>query len=97
MAPTIYTKLRDLTENHVSSVVLQFLHPNNDNLTFLKMAEKCWDGFCNQMVCHFFVTKTLILILNIYVLDYDSVHFPLFRPDICPPKCSNCFHLVRDG
>lgn len=52
MASTVYMKLRELTDNHVSTVVLQFLHPNYDNLTFLKMTEKCWENFCNQMVFH---------------------------------------------
>lgn len=50
MAPTIYGRLRLLTENHVSKVVQQFLQPCSDNLSFLRLIEKCWGGFCNQMV-----------------------------------------------
>ena len=40
MAAKIYEKLRILTESHVSNVVLQFLEPSSDHLTFLKLIER---------------------------------------------------------
>lgn len=70
MASTVYMKLRELTDNHVSTVVLQFLHPNYDNLTFLKMTEKCWENFCNQMI----MIRCIFLYLDrTYVLQHAQI------------------------
>lgn len=50
MSSIIYQRLRSLIEIYVKNSVFQYVEPINENITFLKMLEKCWNAYCDQMV-----------------------------------------------
>ncbi|KAJ8941903.1 hypothetical protein NQ318_001758 [Aromia moschata] len=50
MAPTLYTRLYNLTENHVSHNIEQFLAESMDRFLFLKKMNDTWLAHCNQMI-----------------------------------------------
>ena len=60
MSSIIYQRLRSLIEIYVKNSVFQYVEPINEYVTFLKMLEKCWNAYCDQMVNWFFSMKKLL-------------------------------------
>ncbi|XP_056646921.1 cullin-4B [Diorhabda sublineata] len=70
MAPTLYTRLYNLTENHVSHNIEQFLAESMDRFLFLKKMNETWLAHCNQMI----MIRSIFLYLDrTYVLQNPNI------------------------
>ena len=95
MSSIIYQRLRSLIEIYVKNSVFQYVEPINEYVTFLKMLEKCWNAYCDQMV-NLFNEKTLILFSFFFPTrtDNDPVYISLFGSNICSSKFTNFINMV---
>ncbi|KAJ8930872.1 hypothetical protein NQ314_016292 [Rhamnusium bicolor] len=70
MAPTLYTRLFNLTDNHVSHNIEQFLAESMDRFLFLKKMNETWLAHCNQMI----MIRSIFLYLDrTYVLQNPNI------------------------
>lgn len=46
----VYQELQSMTKLCVNNIISHLVERDSDNLSFLKLIEKCWKSFCNQMV-----------------------------------------------
>ncbi|XP_018566633.1 cullin-4B isoform X2 [Anoplophora glabripennis] len=70
MAPTLYSRLYNLTENHVSHNIEQFLAESMDRFLFLKKMNETWLAHCNQMI----MIRSIFLYLDrTYVLQNPNI------------------------
>lgn len=70
MAPTLYTRLYNLVETHVSHNIEQFLAESMDRFLFLKKMNETWLAHCNQMI----MIRSIFLYLDrTYVLQTPNI------------------------
>nr|CAH7726315.1 unnamed protein product [Callosobruchus chinensis] len=70
MAPTLYSKLYNLIEDHVSHNIEQFLAESMDRFLFLKKMNDTWLAHCNQMI----MIRSIFLYLDrTYVLQNPNI------------------------
>lgn len=70
MAPTLYTRLYNLVEDHVSHNIEQFLAESMDRFLFLKKMNQTWLAHCNQMI----MIRSIFLYLDrTYVLQNPNI------------------------
>nr|XP_023019090.1 cullin-4B [Leptinotarsa decemlineata] len=70
MASTLYTRLYNLTESHVSHNIEQFLAESMDRFLFLKKMNDTWLSHCNQMI----MIRSIFLYLDrTYVLQNPNI------------------------
>nr|CAI5853256.1 unnamed protein product [Callosobruchus analis] len=70
MAPTLYSKLYNLIEEHVSHNIEQFLAESMDRFLFLKKMNDTWLAHCNQMI----MIRSIFLYLDrTYVLQNPNI------------------------
>ncbi|XP_030762316.1 cullin-4B [Sitophilus oryzae] len=66
MAPILYQKLHNLTEQHVAQNIEQFLAESMDRYLFLKKMNNTWLAHCNQMI----MVRSIFLYLDrTYILQ----------------------------
>lgn len=66
MAPVLYQKLHNLTEQHVAHNIEQFLAESMDRYLFLKKMNETWQAHCNQMI----MVRSIFLYLDrTYILQ----------------------------
>ncbi|KAF7269567.1 hypothetical protein GWI33_017456 [Rhynchophorus ferrugineus] len=66
MAPLLYQKLHNLTEQHVAHNIEQFLAESMDRYLFLKKMNETWLAHCNQMI----MVRSIFLYLDrTYILQ----------------------------
>ena len=70
MAEQVYTKLRELVEDHTRNMVTQFLGESMDKLIFMKKMNEAWSGHCQQII----MCRSIFLFLDrTYVLQHPGV------------------------
>ncbi|XP_060516323.1 cullin-4B [Cylas formicarius] len=70
MAPTLYKRLYNLTEQHVAHNIEQFLAESMDRFLFLKKMNETWLAHCNQMI----MVRSIFLYLDrTYVLQNSNI------------------------
>lgn len=66
MAPVLYQKLHNLTEQHVAHNIEQFLAESMDRYLFLKKMNETWQAHCHQMI----MVRSIFLYLDrTYILQ----------------------------
>ncbi|XP_050314082.1 cullin-4B [Anthonomus grandis grandis] len=66
MAPLLYQKLHNLTEQHVANNIEQFLAESMDRYLFLKKMNETWQAHCHQMI----MVRSIFLYLDrTYILQ----------------------------
>lgn len=69
-APVVYSRLKNLTEEHVRSNLAPFLGESIDPGVFLRMLNDCWTAHCRQMI----LIRSIFLYLDRkYVLQNPGV------------------------
>nr|XP_027201075.1 cullin-4A-like [Dermatophagoides pteronyssinus] len=85
MSSIIYQRLRSLIEIYVKNSVFQYVEPINENITFLKMLEKCWNAYCDQMImirCIFLYLDRTYVLQNSQISSIWDMGLEIFRENM---------------
>ncbi|KAH7642495.1 cullin 4a-like protein [Dermatophagoides farinae] len=85
MSSIIYQRLRSLIETYVKNSVFQYVEPINENVAFLKMLEKCWNSYCDQMImirCIFLYLDRTYVLQNAQISSIWDMGLEIFRENM---------------